>query len=158
MKKNSIFKFWMEDNTLKLEQAMNNDFSCWKVPKFIKDILELDKVMDLIKEHFGTLKTIHVYYAGKSNFPYIQMMEFNMFLNDFKLVEKGQTSQFYDTNFVSAHSNVSGIEGTQELSMLRFQFMELIVRIAKTKYIEQLKTCKLPSEALKLFLENDIIP
>jgi hypothetical protein len=93
-----------------------------------------------------TLKALYVWYSSKSNFPAIMNPEFAVFVAEFKLKEGKVTQQILENNFISAHSGMQGVEGTVELALIRFQFMELLVRLATSKYKDTGKT-KLHSEA-----------
>lgn len=60
-----------------------------------------------------------------------------------------------DTNIKSALS--SKVVGTQDSNCLRFQFLELLVRMAISKYQES-KRAQTPFDAVKMLLRKDILP
>lgn len=80
----------------------------------------------MIRDKYITpLKIIHLYYASKSNFPYIGLMELK-FMSDFKISpELG-----FEIKFKSATTNMKTKEGTKDDHLSRFNFLELIVRLA----------------------------
>ena len=36
-KEGSVFRDWKEDTSITLSQAMEHDFSLWKIPRFVKE-------------------------------------------------------------------------------------------------------------------------
>ena len=63
-------------------------------------------------------------------------------------------SNAIDMTFIASHSNMTTVIGTQPEKLLRLQFLEAIVRLAKEKY----KDLATYSESLEQLIENDIIP
>ena len=102
IKKNSVFKDWKEDQQKTLEECLDHDVRHWRVGKFIKDIFEQDKVQDIVHDNYELLKTLEIYYASKCDFPYINDLGFDEFLNDFKLMDGNLTKAKKKINFDSA--------------------------------------------------------
>lgn len=120
MRANSVFKDWIEDSEKVVEKCIDHDVNVWKVQKFVKDGIEQDRVRDLLKEHYITLKALYAWYSAKSNYPSISNPEFMLFVNDFKIQGGKVTQQILENNFISAHSGMQGVEGTVDLALLRF--------------------------------------
>ena len=89
------------------------------MPKFVKDPGEQELVKDIMRRHIDTLKVIHIYYASKGHFPFLNTLEFNTFIHDFNLLDKHLTQTIADNNFISAYSNMGKLEGTQENTAIR---------------------------------------
>jgi len=51
----------------------------WKTTKFVKDRIDYDGVVAVIKENFWLLKNTYLCIAAGSQFPYIERSEFTMF-------------------------------------------------------------------------------
>lgn len=79
------------------------------------------------------------------------------FAKDFQIMDNNLTSELVTTAFTGSQTTLGKIAGALESHLLRFQFIELIVRLANAKYREP-GLVKLHSEALKLFIDNDINP
>ena len=136
-KNQSVFKDWKEDTDTKLKGCCDHDFELWKCNKGDQygkgfDQQDLDKLTTMIRDKYiEPLKIIHLYYASRSNFPYIGNMEFK-FISDFKLSHEG-----FDVKFISASTNMKTKEGVLDKHLSRFNFLELMIRLAEEKYKKQ---------------------
>jgi len=87
-KNKSVFKDWKEDTETTLKKSCEHDFSCWKLSKFMqKDPEDIEKVEELIAKHLPMLKTLHIYTASKSNFPYVDVPGFKAFIDSFPIID-----------------------------------------------------------------------
>jgi hypothetical protein len=114
-KNNSIFKNWVDLDTIKkIEMSTEHDFEIWKLEKFCKDEYDQQKTKELIMKHFDMLKTLHLYFASRSSFPYITNYEFNNFIATFGLTETNET-----VSFISATSQ-SKVQNSLDSHVLRY--------------------------------------
>lgn len=156
-KNNSVFKEWKQDTAQRLDDCLEHDVALWKVHKFVKDKEELQKCTALIKKDFATFKMIYTYYATLAAYPYINAECMLRFVKDFKLMDKNLTQELVVTAYTGSWTTPKKTAGTQPDHLLRFQFLEWLIRLAKAKYLES-KRVGLPSEALRMFLDKDILP
>jgi len=133
-----VFKDWKEDTDTKLKGCCDHDFELWKCNENDQygknfDNSDREKLLTMIRDKYiEPLKIIHLYYASRSNFPLIGLMEFK-FMSDFKLADSLQ----FDIKFTSATKNMKTKEGTLDNHLSRFNFLELMIRMAEEKYKKQ---------------------
>ena len=97
--------------------------------------------------------TIQIYYASRSNFPYLAGPEYLNFIEQFQIKDASLGMPVVDICFKGALQ--SKIKGIKDHEFLRFQFIECIVRLANAKYRESGKVATY-AEALQMFMEKDI--
>lgn len=136
---------------------MQHDFASWKVQKLVKDPEELQKCQQLIQREYSTLKLIHTYYASIAPYPYMNVDVGFKFITDFQIMDKNLTQEVVTPTYTGSQVTSKKIPGTQDGHLLRFQFIEWLVRLANGKYKEP-KRVSLHSDALRMFLDKDITP
>jgi hypothetical protein len=105
--------------------------------------------------------------------PKVSVVSFNtfkMFLNDLGLIDplsKFMNVAAYEKAFIIANKEESGTldEETASLnranddrSLMRFEWLHMLVRIAYAKYVQTLREVSTAREAMELFVEKDLIP
>ena len=114
------------------------DFKYWKVgPKMIKDEDDLLKVKQLIVKHYAALKDVFVSLAARSSWPVISSQEYSSFVQKCKIPDKVVNGACIDRAFIA--TNVKAREGTDipgkpGYALCRFEFLEIVVRLATEKY------------------------
>ena len=83
----SCFKLWHKDTSKSLEQCYTNDFMYWKAPKFIKDAEDLQRVIDLIIEHYADIKKIYTTLLSSDGYPSIGLNEFTLFARQANILD-----------------------------------------------------------------------
>lgn len=73
-KSDSVFKEWKEDTETSLEKSVTHDMERWKLAKFCKPATEAEQMatIEVVKKHMDKIKMVHVFYASKSNYPYLK--------------------------------------------------------------------------------------
>ena len=113
-----MFKDWKEDTDTKLQGCCLHDFDLWKLPKFCKDPQDAEKCIKLIEKHLEILKIIHLFYASRSNFPYVTLYEFSQFIANFNLLDLNEA---FTVSFISASTQLlKPTENVLESHLLRF--------------------------------------
>ena len=119
----------------------------WKVDKVTDDYSEQMEVKEVIREYFEPLKNIFISAASHyNNPPDINKREFFFFVQDAKIPDRNIHSGIIDTYFKATNFEEVDMEQNDDNSLCRFEFMEMIVRIAKGKYMDYGKETSL-SEA-----------
>lgn len=59
-----------------------------------------------------TLKIIHIYYASRSNFPHINGLEFQHFIQQFKIQDKNLGGPGIKICHTASYSGMGKLEGT----------------------------------------------
>lgn len=151
-KSNSVFRDWREDTPERIKLCCDHDFLNWKLEKFIKVEEEQEKIRNIIKQHMGSLKAIHNYYASASNYPYCNESTYNEFLRKLNITNE---NLFKGIEFKSAQNK--SVPGAQDNHLMRFQFLEIIVRIS-VQVNRDRPTPVSESESLQYFIETELLP
>jgi len=155
----SCFKDWKFDSESVLEKCLEHDFTFWKAARFCKDPDELTRVKKIIKENFKEIKEIYHYLISKSSYPAIGWQDFTNWCFQIKVVPDDKVPlATIDRAFVAANVELEKIPGNvnPDNALNRYEFVEIIVRLAKAKYIDTGNT-KSYSEALKKLIQNHIL-
>jgi len=135
---NSVFKDWIPDDAKAVDQMLKHDFTYWKVPRFVKDANEQESCKFIIKQNIAQLMKVWHYLRCKSLFPGVGFLDFVAWVNSIKLVDEKCSMNTIERTFIAANVELEKIEGNANNSdrLMRFQFLEVIVRLAKAKFIE----------------------
>ena len=106
--------------------------------RFVKDEAEQTLVTNFIREHIAELKEVYAQLQSESsNYPGISQLSFSDFCQDSGLIGKHFNISTADRLFISANYNDSANSGGNSAKeLLRYEFLEVLVRIAKVKYLD----------------------
>ncbi|KAK3240538.1 hypothetical protein CYMTET_49627 [Cymbomonas tetramitiformis] len=135
-------------------------------PKGIAKDKAIIEMKDLIKKHYHILVSVFEYYAalGSGSPFHIQLNAYTTFLEDCQI--PSSESQFCkrsdcDTTFIVANyvAEKKGkvYEVNDEHALMRFEFLEVLIRIAISKYGKGQET-EDPMGALEILIEKNILP
>ena len=150
-KAKSVFKPWIKDSQSTLKQALNFDLGCWKVPKLIKDEEELHLVTATISRHFEALKQIYTTLISSDSYPAIGVNEFTAFCRVAQILDHTVPTATVDRMFIAA--KVAAPAAISQNALVRFEFLEVLVRIANAKYKETGRA-ETFNEALNMLLDS----
>jgi hypothetical protein len=84
------------------------------------------------------LKAEHIFLASSSNFPTTGLNAFTSYSKRAKFHDKNVNQSIIDTLFITVNVDLERPEDVGGLypdgSMIRYEFIELLIRIAKAKY------------------------
>lgn len=150
----SVFKDWRENTDERLAACCEHDFAFWKLDRFVKNEEEREEILKIIRKHMGTLKTLHTYYAASSinpGYPSMSELEYSSFLKKLKLTDK---DLFKGIEFKGTMQR--GVEGVLDNQLMRFQFVEVVVRLALV--MNKTAGANLTeSEAVRTFIEQEVV-
>ena len=133
-----MFRDWQEDNEKILRDSFNHDASYWKLKKLMGSYDKYSPIAEIIRKNFEVLKEIFIGGTVDSQQP--PDFKRNPF---FKFMEKAgvtdkrvMTVGIIDTYFVATNFEEIDQDNNADTALCRFEFMEILVRIAKGKYIE----------------------
>jgi len=72
-------------------------------------------------------------------YPSISWLEFTNITNTWKIVGKGLSQTDVDRIFIATNYEEEDRDNNDDSNLCRYELLEIIVRMAKTKYIENLK-------------------
>lgn len=180
----TIFAPWPNENLATFTQCIEHDIKLWKVTRLVKDGDDYRGVTKVLLKHAKLLTHLFIYLASKSQYPAIGLLDFGTFCSDSRITDAKFLSSTVDRQFIaatSANPNAEADPKRQELkkqatkaellklqpdsAMVRFQFLEILVRIAGQKYIgqsyqgsrsqpEQIDTYK---RALEILIEDHVV-
>jgi NLR family CARD domain-containing protein 3 len=156
----SIFRDYKLDNPELLGKCFEYDWARCKIPKLVKDPLELIKVKDIISKKYPILKEIYKYYSSLSpagDIWSIGQLVFTDICNESKMIDN--TFRLADIDFHLKGALYQEVRNPRSPpnSLVRFQFMEILFRIALDKYFKT-GICSSPSEAIGYLLDTNIVP
>ena len=134
-KENSVFAPWKADNTKEILTGFSKDISRWKVQRFVKDEEDYNNVWKILEQNVLYLKTMYIILISNSNFPSITWNDFTTFVNNWKLIDENLQLSTVDRLFIATKSgNSTDLKDFPERDLARFEFYEIIVRMAGAKY------------------------
>lgn len=162
MKERSVFRDYREDTQPFLRKCFEEDFAFGKIPRCVKKGMEqeaeIEKIKELLFEHYVRLCNIFDFYAGTSAYPAISMNDFTSFANHCKILDHDRM-KLADLDLILVATCVSQHQyvNSASLEQTRYEFFEMIVRVADYAY-KQTKICKTLVQSIEKVLEEKIYP
>ena len=137
----SVFKGFKVDTDASLRKAFENDWKLTKVPKLVKDKEELEQIKELLKGEYPRLKNMWLAMTCESSYPNVSSNDYAVWCQRCNFLSKeGVSGAELDTVQISAcvkTEKSKKIEGAKG-EMMRFEFLELLVRMAMLLYKNEL--------------------
>lgn len=155
-KNNSVFKHFL-DSTDEIKKIMlDNDMKYAKLNKLIKDENDIKEITRVLYENYSEIKEIFDYYASESMYPTIGMIDFGKFCEKCNLLDNYHMNiGAVDTIFKSANYEVVDLEDNPDNSLCRYEFFEVLVRLALHKFKDETSTA---FEKFNKLLNDYIMP
>ena len=141
------------ERTKLLKKCFNFDISCAKLDRVCKgNETEMKQVQTVLWKHYQKLVNIFLYQIRRDNLGVIGWVDFTTYCRMAGIIDEKtlQTDQF-DRAFISTNMNSHGLISSAERNLQRYEFLEILVRLAKIKYIETGRM-KNAGDALELML------
>lgn len=155
----SMFKDYKLDSPELLGRCFEYDWGKCKVPRLIKDVNQLQQVKDILSSRYQVLKEVYKYYSSISpagEIWSIGQMVFTDICNESKLLDNSFRLSDIDFHLKGALFQEVRNPRSPPNSLVRFQFMEILVRIALDKFFKS-GICESQSAAVKVLLDNHIV-
>ena len=91
-------------------------------------------MIDYLISEFSLLKLIHLSVACSSSYPYVSWYEYGPLAEEVKMFDEIFKQSNLDVIFKSCNHKV--LKGEKKTGLIRAEFMESVVRIAKHKYFD----------------------
>lgn len=149
-----------EDTKSHLLKCLNEDIGHGKLQKaFRKDFAALKEVL---QKNYHIINATFLFYAGQSYaYPALAIEDFSSFAEECGLLDEGMLSEVSLMKcFTETYASTNGPKRNNEKSLYRFEFLEILVRIAAAlmKDSQAAKDGKLTSLASTLTsLLNEVI-
>lgn len=129
------------------------------MPRFIKDPKDIESITKVVETYFDLLKSEHIWLASTSIFPATSLNAFTSYSRKAKFHDKVINQSMLDTLFIAVNVDLEEEAGGEnpDAALIRYEFIELLVRIAKEKFFKT-HTCKTMAESLEMLLQRHIMP
>lgn len=118
----------------------------------------LNEITELLFKHYIQINNIFLYYIGISTYPTIGLNDFTSWANKCDLVDgKWINLAALDRILITTNVALHGLISSAERDLNRYEFLEIIVRLAIAKYRES-KICETTPEAILKLLKHNIFP
>jgi hypothetical protein len=154
----SIFRTFKLENEELNKKVFELDFKYTKIRKVFKNhTQECEAVKALLWKHFERIKNVYLTAILNSEYPVISWNDFTIICNKCKIPDKVCNLSTIDRIYIATNvnQNVNGAQGDKDL--VRYEFLEIIVRIANVKY-KDTGVCSTSVQALTKLLEENIFP
>lgn len=130
----------------------------WKAPRFIKDKDEVQSCWDVIVKHMAPLKDIFQHLAANSSYPAIGQLDFSSFCDVCKIVD-GKIIDYSDIDRLFINANYEAVKNSEnpDRALQRFEFYEILLRIANAKY-KDTNDVKSSNAALDKLIKENVLP
>lgn len=136
--KDSVFWGYMIDTADMYHKCFEFDWNQCKIPKIIKDPVQLNEVKAYLKSIYKPIRETYKFYAGISPcgpIPCIGQNAFNEIINLTNIIDgKDLKLSDIDFEFIATKAGNKNMVLNPERWLVRYQLMEIFVRIALDKY------------------------
>ena len=129
-----------------------------KLSRFIKEPEELTRVTEILLEHYAAIRDqFYTQLSNPDSYPSIDWLDFSKHILKWKIVDK-QTLNTADVDriFIATNVELEAMEGNDDRNLCRFEFYEIIVRLAKTKFYDRGDSPSI-SHAVRRMIENHVL-
>lgn len=141
-----------------INKCLEHDFKYWKTANFIKNPDDNEAVKKVITENIVPLKKVFHYLMASSVYPGIGWNDYSLWAGKIKIPDEKTVQSKVDMAFTAVNVQIEKIEGNSnnENSMCRFQFLEVVVRLAKAKYYDT-GVEKTPADAVTRLIRDNLM-
>ena len=114
--------------------------SGWKLARFIKDPNDLKDCIKVITDRFSEIKEIFIgAVADSGSVPDISQLYFLEFCQVSGITDSVVNSSILDVYFTATNFEVVEQEGNDDRALCRYEFIEILLRIVRGKYLDTKK-------------------
>lgn len=120
--------------------------------------MDEDQILNVIRTNWNQLiEVFHAIVSDAGDFPHLSMFDFQKYFKH--LQDDNVSKEQIDKYFILTKPKLTEDEGghSTEMCLIRFEFWEVLVRIAKGKYFETGKEETITA-AFEALIEQDILP
>ena len=112
-----------------------------------------------LKKNYEIIKNSFMYFASSPRtYPNIEALDFtDLCQNHWKILGKDISVKEYNLIFVATNYDEEENENNEENSLCRYEYFEIIARLAKCKFYDKGKVSSV-AEAVELMLSEHILP
>lgn len=151
-KPTSVFALWNDPQRL-IDVAFETDMEFVKFHRFIKCPDTINEVKAYLKERYRDLNSLFLNLICCQSYPTIGWLKFTEYCHQWKIYDRFLTTPEVDQSFIAANYQSTKLENNDEHNLVRYEFVELLVRLAKVKYFDKKVHTSL-ALSVRIFLEN----
>jgi hypothetical protein len=144
---NSVFSKFKLDTPKVIDLACADDCNFSKIHRFVKDLDDRAAVFKMVKKYYSLLKDQFLSCIATKSYPVIDWMDFVSSCHKWKVIDSDLTSMDIDRIFIATNYEEEDLEDNEDNSLCRYEFMEIMCRMAKSKYCQS-GSCKSVAEAV----------
>ena len=158
----SVFKDYKFDTDHLFNQCFEFDWERTKIPKLIKDVAQQNAIRKMLRANYRNFREVYKHYSSLGQQAGVWSIGQNAFSDlctQCNLVD-GVTLKLSDLDFqfkVTNYSEVKNHPRNPANALIRFQIMEIFVRIAIDKFIKT-EICETHVEAVEKMLNEHLLP
>jgi len=162
MKDRSVFRDYREDTTAYLMKCFEEDFQYGKISRTVNkkgDVeAELAEIKACLFREYLPIINIFDYYAGTSSYPTISMNDFTSFSNQCGILDHTNIKLAdLDLILVATCVSINEYVSSAEKDMQRYEFMEMLVRVAHERLKDKNYAKSVP-DAIEKVLYDMVYP
>jgi len=160
VKESSVFAYWKIDDQYILNRCITHDLKYWKVQRFVKEKDEYYRLSRVVRKYFPQLKAQHLWMISNANsYPATTWRDFRDWARKSNITEKGLDMNavnrlFQTTNITTERSQ----DDNPDNALVRYEFIELLIRIAREKYMKNSNITSTSDAALEKFIIEVFLP
>lgn len=132
----------------------------WKVARMVKDTTDLSNLVAYFKTNFSFLKNQYLYICATNRFPFIDMISFTNYTRRCNFISPNLQQTDIDRQFIASNVELGLLpksEDNPDKSLLRYEWFEILVRIANEKY-KRHKEAETFVGALEMLVDENVGP
>ena len=154
----SVFHDWRVDTRKNMDKAFQIDSQFIKTDKFIKDKVDAEATLEVLREYFQPLKNQFLNQCSIPKFyPVITWLEFSKACKNWNIFDKYLSSVDIDRLFIATNYEEEDLDNNDDNSLCRYEFSEIAARIGKERYYDKGLTNTV-AEGTRRFIEEHMIP
>ena len=135
---------------------MRSDIQCWQGRRIIPEKREREECERVLRRHYPAIKKIFVAQAARSSFPCISWLKYQEMCEECEIIDKDLNIEVLDQIFMDTSIDLEEMPEEPSTELQRFQFMEVIVRLAGAKYLKR-GICSSYAASVRKLLDEHIL-
>ena len=153
-----MFRDWRQDTVDTISRCFLNDSKYWKVDQICGGKVRAKAVLDIIRARYSELKEIFVASTIMNNTPPdFDKKQFLKFCQKAGMIDRKMNNNIFGSYWKQTNYEEIEQDNNDDNKLNRFEFLEILLRIAKGKYIDFGKETQLAYAFTKL-LQTYILP
>jgi len=120
-----------------MEKCIEHDTLYWKVDKLkTPDGRYINGIIEVLKEYWPNLNENFLMNVSRTSYPTLNMTSLRRLCQQSKMIDTDYTQVMFEQDFILTNEEICDQEHNPDHEIMRFEFWEILIRIAKRKYID----------------------